>query len=296
MSASSRLRALIRLARPLHLLLIAITYFLGAGVARYLGKPQTMVVFWLGLWGVWMAQLSLNLLAEAFRPFNEPLLEDETRSERRFLRDAALYLSFAALSSLAFIAFLFYRQGHLTLPVFLFLALSLTLIVAYAVPPLRLLAQGFGEFLLALHIAYISPTLAFLLQAGEFHRLLNSLTVPLTLLALATFLALDFPAFATDLKYERRTFLTRLGWERAVPFHHALVLVAYLLLAVGPFFGFSLGVLWPAFLSLPFALLQMFWLRNIAQGARPIWRLFSTNAVAVLGLTAYFLTLTFWLR
>jgi 1,4-dihydroxy-2-naphthoate octaprenyltransferase len=296
MSGASRLRALIGLARPLHLLLIAVTYFLGAGVARYLGNPQTTAVFWLGLWGVWMAQLSLNLLAEAFRPFHEPLLENETRTERRLLRDAALYLSLAALSVLAFIAFLFYREGRLTSAVFLFLAFSIALIIAYAVPPLRLVGKGFGELLLAIHIAYISPTLAFLLQVGEFHRLLNSLTVPLTLLALATFLALDFPAFASDLKYERRTFLTRLGWERAVPLHHALVLVAYLLLAVIPFFGFSFGVLWPAFLSLPFALLQMFWLRNIALGAKPIWRLFSTNAVAVLGLTAYFLTLTFWLR
>jgi len=39
-----------------------------------------------------------------------------------------------------------------------------------------------------------------------------------------------------------------------------------------------------------------FWLRNISNGARPIWNLLTVNALAVFGLTTYLLTFAFWLR
>ncbi len=122
------------------------------------------------------------------------------------------------------------------------------------------------------------------------------LVFPLTLLALACFLVLNFPTFARDRKYNRGTMLVQMGWQRALPLHNILIGVAYIVLLAAPLFGVSLAVIWPAFLTLPFAILQVFLLRNIAQGGRPIWMLLSATATAVFGLTAYFLTLTFWLR
>jgi hypothetical protein len=65
---------------------------------------------------------------------------------------------------------------------------------------------------------------------------------------------------------------------------------------VSPAFGLSLSLLWPAFLTLPFALFQIFQLRNIALGAPANWTLLAATALSVFGLTAYFLSLTFWLR
>ena len=78
-----RLITILRLSRPLYLLLTALTYILGAGIARYLGKPQAPATFWLGLVGVLLAQLSMNLLAEVFRPTNEPIVPNETPADRR---------------------------------------------------------------------------------------------------------------------------------------------------------------------------------------------------------------------
>src|SRR5574340_467198 len=94
-----RLITILRLSRPIYLLLAALTYVLGSGIARYLGKPQTLVVFWLGLVGVCLAQLSMNLLAEVFRPINEPIVEGESGAERKSVRDAALNISIGALAS-----------------------------------------------------------------------------------------------------------------------------------------------------------------------------------------------------
>ena len=174
--------------------------------------------------------------------------------------------------------------------------IDLVVLLLYAVPPSRMLDRGFGELLLAIHVAYLGPSIGFLLQAGVYHFLLNTSTVPLTLLLLATYLVLDLPTYAEDLKYERTNLVMRLGWENALRLHHGLLLAAYLLLGTSMLSGYSFALLAPAFLAVPFAALQWRFLHNIALGARPIWSLLTANAVAVFGLTTYFLALSFWLR
>jgi hypothetical protein len=72
--------------------------------------------------------------------------------------------------------------------------------------------------------------------------------------------------------------------------------MAYALLGVLGYLGFSLALLGPAFLTVPFALLGILLLRGIAGGARPIWNLLVFNAYATFGLAVYVLALSFWLR
>ena len=285
---------MLKLTRPLHLLLAALTYTLGASIPAYLGNPLQPVIFLLGLAGVLLAQLSMSLLAEVFRPHNEPLIEGETPQQKETLRSNMLYISIASLTANAVIAFLLYINHALVLPSFLFLLTSILLVLAYAIPPVRLTNRGFGEPTLAVHLAYIIPSIGFLLQAKENHRLLIVILIPLTALALAYFLILNFPAFANDQKYQRGTFLRRLTWERAIPLHHSLIVFAYCTFAIAPLLGFS--ILWPALLTLPFAVLQILLLRHSSLGGKPNWTLLTATALAVFGLTTYFLTLTFWIR
>lgn len=289
----NKLRVILRLSRPLLLLLSALTFCFGVSIANYLGKPFRADSFWLGLAGAVLAQMSMSLLSEVFRLDGEPLSENETRRDRAVVRNNALYVSVAAITVNAVIAFLLYRNLRLSPASFSFLLLSLVFIIAYALPPFR--NRGFGEFLLATNLGYIIPTIAYLLQADETHRLLI-LLVPLTLLGFAYFIILDFPSFASDRKYNRNTILTQLGWERVVPLHHIFVIFAYLLFAISPALGIPLSLIWPAFLTFPFALFQIFQVRGISMGAPANWTLLTATALAVFGLTAYFLTLTFWLR
>lgn len=291
-----RLILLLRLSRPLNSILAALTYVLGTGIARYLGDSQDVVIFWLGLGGVLLTVFSMSLLAEALRPVGQPSDDNEHRAERVNLRNAALLVSLGTLAAMAVIAILLGQEGARSPAAMFFMGLSLLVVLAHAVPPLRLVDTGFGEFTLAVHIAVIAPALGFVLQQGAYHRLVAIVSFPLTLLALAYFLILDFPTFGADEKYDRRTLLRNIGWERAVPLHHSLVLGAYATLAGSTLFGLAWGLIWPAFLALPFAILQVFWLRNIGQGAKPIWNLLTVSALAVFGLTAYLLTFAFWLR
>jgi 1,4-dihydroxy-2-naphthoate octaprenyltransferase len=287
------LRILFRLSRPLYVLLAALTYCFGVSIANYLGKPFRFDAFWLGLVGVMLAQMSMSLLSEVFRLDVEPLTEKETRADREIIRNNALYISVAAVTVDAVIAFLLYRSLSLSPASFSFLLLSLVMLIAYALPPFR--NRGFGEFLLAVQLGYIIPSIGYLLQANETHSFLI-LLLPITLLAFAYFIVVDFPTFASDRKYNRTTMLTRLGWERVVPLHHIFVIFAYVFLAIAPALGISLSLIWPALLTLPFALFQIYQVRALSLGAKANWTLLTATALAVFGLTVYFLTLTFWLR
>lgn len=285
----------LRLFRPLHLLFAALTYSLGASIADYLGVTISASAFAMGLGWVCLMQMCMNLLPEVFRPINEPILADDTRAERFQLRNRLLIIVIGLLAVAAGCAYLLFLLGRVQTPAFVFLVFSLLLVLMYAVPPFQLARRGFGELLLAAHLGYVFPSLGFVLQAADFHRLIPILALPVTALALAYFLVLDFPAFADDLKYERLTLLTRLTWQRAIPLHHALVLAAFFLLAA-PLAGLSLAVLWPAFLALPFAALQILLLRNIGLGAPPLWKPLTVTAAALFALTTYFLAFSFFLR
>ena len=286
---------MLKLIRPIHLLLAALTYSLGASLADYLGETFRAAPFWLGLFGVALAQLTMSLLPEIFRLDVEPLAEGETRTQRQTLRNNLLYISIASLASLALIFYALFATEQFPLSSFIFLGLSLAIILIYSIPPFRFINRGFGELLLAVHLAYVFPSIAFILQAGNTHRFL-ALTIPLTFLAFAYFLVMNFQSFASDQKFRRVTFLTRLGWERVVPLHHIFVIFAYIFFLAMPAFGLTLSLLWPAFLTLPFALYQIYQLRNIALGLPPNWTILTATALAVFGLTAYFITLTFWIR
>lgn len=286
---------MLKLIRPLHLLLAALTYSLGASIADYLGETFHAGPFWLGLVGVLLAQLSMSLLPEIFRLDAEPLAENETRSERQTLHNNLLYISIASLTSLALIFYSLFARDQLPISSFFFLLLSLAIILIYSIPPFRLINRGFGELLLAVHLTYIFPSIAFVLQSGDLHRFL-AITIPLTFLAFAYFIIMNFQSFAQDQKFRRVTFLTRLGWERTVPLHHIFVIFAYIFFLAMPAFGLTLSLLWPAFLTLPFALYQIIQLRNISLGLPPNWTILIATALAVFGLTTYFLTFTFWIR
>jgi 1,4-dihydroxy-2-naphthoate octaprenyltransferase len=286
---------MLRFTRPLHLVLAALTYAFGASLADYLGRPFRAESFWFGLVIMLLLQAVLNVLSAVYRPANEPLVADESRQNRQTLRDNLLYVSIASLGAIAVLAYLLFNRNLFSLSSFLFLVFSMLLVLAYAIPPLRFVNRGFGEILLAVQLAYSVPSFSFTLQADSTHPIL-ALAIPLTFLALGYFIVGDFQAFAQDQKYDRVTFLTRLGWERVVLLHHIFVLFAYILFLTISAFNLTLNLLSPAFLTLPFALFQIYQLRNIALGAKPNWTLLHTTALAVFGLTTYFLTLTFWLR
>lgn len=284
------------LARPFHLFFAAITYGLGSAIARYLGFPFSPAAFLLGISWSFLVQLTFNFLAEVFRPVNEPIQPGLFGAERVYLRDRLLYISIGCLVLIAGSGYLIFLSGHSTPASMIFLGSSMVALFIYAVPPISLSRRGFGELILAVHLGYIVPSLSFVLQVGDFHRLVPIFTLPVIVLALAYFLILDFPSFADDIKYERSTLLTNLGWQRAIQMHHGLVSGGFFLLALTPLAGVSLSLIWRVALALPFAIIQMLLLRSVGLGMRPLWTLLTLAAGTTFALTGYLLSISFLLR
>jgi hypothetical protein len=69
-----------------------------------------------------------------------------------------------------------------------------------------------------------------------------------------------------------------------------------LVFALVPLLGFPWGLVWPVFLVLPFASIQIIWIQRIARGGRALWKFIVPLAATVFGLTAYLLALTLWIR
>jgi 1,4-dihydroxy-2-naphthoate octaprenyltransferase len=290
------IRTFIKLARPFQLLLAVLTYSLGAGISRYLGHPFHAAVFGLGLLAILAIEVAAFWLVEYFHLPLTPLGKDETLCHREVLRTGLFLFAVALLTVTGAIIVTLLLARLLPVLAGILMGLIVIFFIVYSVPPIRLAEAGYGELAMAIALGTFFPALAFLLQYGEFHRLLTFTTFPLTLLALAYLLVNDFPSFATDLKFGHNTLLTRLTWQYAVPIHHLLVLVSFLFFATIPFLGLPWGLVWPVFLALPFAVIQIVWLQRIALGGRTFWKFMTALAAATYGLTAYLLAINYWIR
>jgi 1,4-dihydroxy-2-naphthoate octaprenyltransferase len=289
-------KSLLRLSRPVFLLLAAMTYILGAGIAHYIGQTVRVASFGLGVLSVLSLLIAAFFLAEYFRLPLVPLMQGETFSKREHYRVVLLQVSYAAIT-LTIVAIFTLQINHLlSIPSAILFILAFLSMIAYAIPPMRLSESGYGELVLAVTLGTILPAVAFLLQAGQLFRLLSITTFPLTLLALAYLLINNFPTFANDQKFGRHTLLTRLTWQNAIPIHHFLVLAAFLILSTAPFLGYPWSLVWPVFLALPFAAIQIIWLQRIGNGGRTLWNFLTALASGTFGLTVYLLALTFWIR
>jgi 1,4-dihydroxy-2-naphthoate octaprenyltransferase len=289
-------KSLINLSRPILLLLAALTYSLGAGMAHYLGKPVSVASFVLGGLAILALLGSASLFAEYFRLPLTPLKQGETSRHREHFRVTLLEVAYAGLSLSAIVILTLLLTNSLNLPADILIILAFLFLLAYSIPPIRFSETGYGELVLAITLGTLIPALSFLIQYGQFHRLLSFTTFPLTLLALSYLLIFNFPTFASDQKIGRHTLLTRLTWQHAIPIHHFMMLAAFLLFAGAPFLGYPWSLVWPVFLALPFAIIQVIWLQRIANGGRTLWNFLTALAAATFGLTAYLLALTYWIR
>ncbi len=285
-------KLILKLLHPVDMFLEVLTYSIGAGIAKYLGYQINLVSFWLGLLAVLALFAAVSLLDEYFR---FPIMGATDREQERF-RFTLLLVSYAILAISAVCFLIIGIRFYYSISSMLLIVISILFLLACALPPFRLSKSGFGELIMAIFLGTVQPILSFQLQTGEFHRLLFFVTFPLTLLALAYLLIKNFSSFASDLKSGYHTLLHRLTWQWAVPIHHILILVAFLIFAIGPLVDIPWGVIWPVFMVLPFGVFQIIWLQRIASGAHPIWKFIIYLSAATFGLTSYLLSLTFWTR
>jgi 1,4-dihydroxy-2-naphthoate octaprenyltransferase len=105
---------------------------------------------------------------------------------------------------------------------------------------------------------------------------------------------LELPDYASDLSQGKRPILVRIGWQRGMIIHNALILVSFVILGIAFVFGLPIRVGWSVFFVLPIGLFQIWTMNRIGDGAKPNWNLLALLAISTFGLTAYLLTFAFW--
>mgnify|MGYP001169664029 CR=1 FL=1 len=278
----------------LFLFIIALLYALGGGIARYLGATIDAGLYWLGQLWVFTLFMATFLLDRYYDPQSN--VENLGRQLLGILphRSALMFGAALSLTITASLTVLLIRRDILTPPILTILITSVVGAFLYAIPPIRLANAGFGELTLSILIANLVPAFAFLLQLGEFHRLIAMATFPLTFLLLATILALRFPNYASHLKYRKNSLMIRMGWDSAMTAHNIFVLAAFVIIGLAALFGFPSFAATPLLLALPLALVQIWYITRIAGGIKPNWNVLSLSAVILIAFTSYLLALAFW--
>ena len=294
----------IKKMKPFYLGVSFFTYALGSGIVIFLGGIINLNSYWLGLSIVFLL-LIFSYLIKGYFDFFDPgefrrqyksIFEKEDNVKIiRQTSSALLLISLAALTGCTVLLVLAYANGYLNLSILFLLVTVFLLSLFYSIPPFRLVYSGYGELIQAVILTSLTPAIALLFQTGDFHRLLGMVSLPITILFIAMSMALSLIEYAEDIKYERKTIITRMGWGRGIHFHNFLVLAAYLTACVAAMLGLPLILIWPVFTTMPLAIFQIWLVISILHGGVPRWRLIHFTAYALVVLNIYLITFSLWI-
>lgn len=296
---------LLKLSRPIIIVISVGQYLLGIGAAKYLGAIIDWIGFYSGL--VWLLSLlmAMHYLVEYF---NHNVVRDKKginliggsnilgEGDNKLPANTALFGASAMLTITTLATMNIFRRIEVGTALGTVMMLSVVIAMVYSLPSFQLERSGFAELILALFVGSLSPFFGYLLQSGEVNRILAMATLPSTFLFLAVLIALDFPKYGSNIKFLRRNLLVRLGWENGIVFHNTLLLMAFVILGIAAQFGLPKAIALPAFLPLPLGLLQIWYLRQISQGIKPNWKALGINSLALFGSMTYLLAIAFWIR
>lgn len=298
------LRLFIRLARPHFLLGGALVYALGVGISHYLGNQVDWGLYFLGQGWVSLLQLGTHFLNEYYdgpvdanNPNRTPFSGGSGAiGPGRLPRNVALIAAGTCLTFVASLTVVLISQTALPPAALLIMVIAFLGAFLYSAPPIRLASSGYGELTTSILVANLVPAFAFILQTGDLHRLVSMSTFPLTALHLSMMLAYELPDYGSDLRYEKKTLMVRLGWQSGMLIHNLLILAAYLLLGLAMVYGLPFPIALPGFFTLPLGLFQIWQMRRIAEGLPPNWTALTLGSAMLFALTAYLLTFSFWTR
>jgi len=285
----------LKLSRPHFLMGGFLLYGLGVSIASYLGRPIDLGLYALGQALVTAIQLMTHYLNEYFdspadrdNPHRTPLSGGSGALGPDGLpRKVALYAGILSLALAATIGSAGLVNGAMPALAWIILILIFLGAYFYSAPPVRLVSSGYGEIAASVLVAGLLPSFGYAVQTGEIHRLLLMSTTPLMALGFAMLLVFDLPDYATDVKYAKRNFMVRLGWQAAMRAHDLAVVFALLSLAVAYLNGLPPRVALGALIATPLGVAQVWQMRRIRMGFPPRWTTLTLSALALFALAAY---------
>jgi 1,4-dihydroxy-2-naphthoate polyprenyltransferase len=148
----------------------------------------------------------------------------------------------------------------------------------YSAPPLRLEGSGWGEWDTAILTAVLVPLTGYVMQANHFDPMMLIVCAPLVLIYAAMILTFEFPDYPADKALGKKNITVRIGLRRAAWLHNGLLIGGLVLMFVtAP----NNPLLW---LAVPVAVWQI---AGVMWRSRAGWKqpaLLSSGAVLLAGL------------
>jgi 1,4-dihydroxy-2-naphthoate octaprenyltransferase len=296
-------REIIRSIRPSLLLFLVLFYALGVGLARYLGGTLQWNIVIVGFFCALSVQLFAFYIFDYFQLINQKRTLSKGVIESDPLNLASTILTrtmlVSALTGLAIatsLSILIINDISTPVPVLLIILVSILFIIGYALPPLELSSSGYGELIHSFLVSTILPTFAFLLQIGEYHRLLAMTTFPLFTFYLASLISFELSYFAHDLKLNNKNLLIRIGWQTGMALHNYLILCGFIILGISLLLGMPAMIGLPVFITLPLGMLQIWQMKRISDGIKPNWRTLNLASYFLVCIATYLFTYSYWIR
>jgi 1,4-dihydroxy-2-naphthoate octaprenyltransferase len=142
----------------------------------------------------------------------------------------------------------------------------------------------------------IPPAFAFFLQSDEWHLFLTLVVIALIPAYFAYRLLNQIQNFGHDEKFGNKTVVVKVGWDKGMVFHNALILLTFVIFALTVFLGLPWFILWPVFLVLPIGIFEIWLMERVRRGAKPHWIVMKIASASVLFLPIYLLAFAFWIR
>jgi 1,4-dihydroxy-2-naphthoate polyprenyltransferase len=289
MSVLHRVRAFVKLGRPLFLGGGFFMYALGAALAAYAGVEIDWRRYAWGQLAVTSIQLATHYANDYFDVASDRANLTPTRwsGGSRVLVDGTLSPRVALGTALALTAVAFFTVAHLATGAFPRSAVPGVLLMvalswAYSAPPLRLCARGLGELTTAFVVTFMVPWLGFVLQMGVTWRLMPLAVIPLCVFQFAMLLAIEFPDAAGDAATGKRTLVVILGAPWAARLYVGLVCAAYLTLPLWVSRGLPPRLAFAAAATAPVAAWQVTRVAGGAWRERDRWESLAFWSVALL--------------
>ena len=258
----SRVRAFVRLGRPIFLVGGVVFYGLGAAVAAFQGSRLDWKRF---AWGQ-LAVSSIQAMTHYANDFFDLDADRANRTPTRWsggsrvlpngeLAPRVALVAAAVLAGVAIFATLaLYLVFSAESSVALALVAALVLAWAYSAPPLRLHSRGLGEIDTAVVTTILVPFIGYHLQARTIGSVVVAAVAPLFLLQFAMLLAVEFPDAIGDDAVGKRTLVVRMGGRKAGLLYACTLALHYILLPVWTGLGLPVVVAGALLATLPVAI------------------------------------------
>jgi len=290
-------RMVAKAIKPFRLISMVCMYVLGGGLVQYVEHMRDWTVFigggiFLLLFAVSMDLLAMLHLLNDQKKWPDGMTHDKVKTTRLVIAlTSATFLTVVITILIGWMAEGFLWQG-----------LNFLLIGAAAIGALYFLTQILDSLLIhqmfievVLFVA-IPPALAYFLQSQEPHRMLTMAVISLAPAYIAYRLLEQLRSFASDKNLGNRTIVTAVGWEKAMVFHNAFLLLEFFLMALCAILGFPWFLIWPVFLTLPLGILEIWLMERVKQGKKPLWRVMVYASASVFFIPIYLLGFAFWIR